>query len=415
MTAKEHAGSVDPGGSCCPACSNRAGIVSLYTLSGIPVQSTLLLDSETEALEFPTGDLELMWCPSCGFAFNSRFEPALVSYGKGYEDSQGASPAFTSFARELARGWIDRYGLKGKRLLEIGCGKGEFLQLMCEEGSCSGVGYDPAYVPGRTAVPEQVTFIARDFDADALPVETDFILCRHTLEHIGDVTAFLRLVRQACGDDQTIRLGFELPDFGRILHELAFWDIYYEHCSYFTAGSLARAFTKNGFDVLDVRLVFGDQYLIIEAKPTDGEGKADPVLADDLAPTARGVDRFKREGLDRIDEWRRAVMALEAAGMRIALWGSGSKAVGFLTTIGNMSPVHCVVDINPARAGRFMPGCPMPIIAPGELPSYRPDVVIVMNPVYRDEIAADIASMDLRPQLCTTEEPPHASISANAL
>ena len=415
MSAQGNAGSSSPGRLRCPACSNRDGIEALYSLSGIPVQSTLLLDSPREALDFPTGDLELSFCPSCGFAFNSRFDAALVTYDKDYEDSQGTSPAFLRFARDLARSWIEKYELKGKRLLEIGCGKGEFLQLMCAEGNCNGLGYDPAFVPGRGAASEQVTFITEDFDATALPVDADFILCRHTLEHIGDVTAFLGLVREACGDDQGIRLGFELPDFGRILHELAFWDIYYEHCSYFTAGSLARAFARNGFDVLDLRLVFGDQYLIIEAKPASGAGNGAIALADDLALTMHAVERFKREGLDRIDEWRRALVALEAAGMRIALWGSGSKAVGFLTTIGNMSPVHCVVDINPARANRYMPGCPMPIVAPADLPTFRPDIVIVMNANYRDEIAADLASMNLDPQLCTTDEPPNIPIVKKAL
>ena len=61
---------------------------------------------------------------------------------------------------------------------------------------------------------------------------------------------------------------FELPDVRRVLDEVAFWDVYYEHCSYFSAGSLARLFRATGFEVLDLALDYDDQYLLLEARPS---------------------------------------------------------------------------------------------------------------------------------------------------
>ena len=402
----------------CPGCGTGRDPVFLYGLRDIPVQSALLLPDRAAALGFPRGDLDLLWCPECGLAYNGRFDPARVAYGAGYEDSQGASPTFTAFATELARGWIDRHGLAGGHIVEIGCGKGDFLRLICAEGGCTGAGYDPAYVPGRAAEPAGVTFRAESFTEAHGPVAADFLVCRHTLEHVGDVAGFLRMLRRACGAGRGIRLGVEVPDLRRILAEGAFWDVYYEHASYFTAGALARAVRAAGFEVLDLRRVYGGQYLVIDARPAE-DGAAQeaapplpaaplPALADDLEETAALVARFRDTGLARLAGWRDAFAEWERRGLRVALWGSGSKAVGFLTGIGVPGPVAAVADINPARHGAFMPGCPVPIAAPAELAEIAPDVVIAMNAIYRDEIAADLAGLGLAPVLLTADGGPPA-------
>lgn len=412
LPSRDQAELVPPGApACCPACGATAGVERIYGLDAIPAQSMVPLASAAAARDFPVGVLELVWCAGCGLAFNARFNATLAEAVQGREDSQGSSPTFRRFATDLARGWIDRYGLAGRHLLEIGCGQGDFLRLMCAEGGCTGTGFDPAFGASGTT-PPGLTFRAERFAGAHVPVAADFIVCRHTLEHIADVSGFLALMRAACGTRGDIRLGFELPEFSRILNELAFWDIYHEHCVYFTSGALARAFLRAGFDVLDIRLAYADQYLILEAAPAIDP--AGPVLrapqghasTDDLAETARAVARFRREVPARIAAWQRQFAAWAQAGQRVALWGSGSKAVGFLTTIGNMAPVACVVDINPARQGIYMPGCPMPVVAPADLAAHRPDVVLVMNPIYLEEIRATLAGHGLAPALRAINTPP---------
>src|SRR5262249_58416012 len=105
-------------------------------------------------------------------------------------------------------------------------------------------------------------------------------VCRHTLEHIGDVSGFLEdLAAWGRGNAGAVYL-FELPDFGTILDRSSFWDIYYEHASYFTHQTLRATFQRHGFDVLRSYRLFDDQYLILEPRlaatppridPTDGD------------------------------------------------------------------------------------------------------------------------------------------------
>ena len=74
-------------------------------------------------------------------------------------------------------------------------------------------------------------------------------------------------VRAAIGDRTDTVVLFELPDVLRVLRDAAFWDVYYEHCSYFSPGSLARLFRLTGFEVLRLEMDYDDQYILLEAKP----------------------------------------------------------------------------------------------------------------------------------------------------
>ena len=81
---------------------------------------------------------------------NTAYDASLQEYCSNCEESQGFSPTFNAFAKKLAQTWIDRYQIRNKTILEIGCGKGEFLVLMCDLGDNRGIGIDPSYQPHRT-------------------------------------------------------------------------------------------------------------------------------------------------------------------------------------------------------------------------------------------------------------------------
>jgi SAM-dependent methyltransferase len=122
-----------------------------FELRGVPTNSCILLASREEALAYPRGDLELAFCPACGFISNLAFDERLTEYSGRYEETQSFSETFNAFHRGLAERLIERYGLRGKNVLEIGCGKGEFIALLAELGNNRGVGFDPGYHEERTA------------------------------------------------------------------------------------------------------------------------------------------------------------------------------------------------------------------------------------------------------------------------
>lgn len=385
----------------CPACGN-VPLRGFYAVRGVPAHSVLRLESREEALTYPKGDVHLAFCWQCGFITNVAFDPRLNAYSERYEETQAFSPTFNAFNQRLAEYLVDRYALRDKTILEIGCGKGDFLALLCEMGQNRGIGFDPAFVPERA--PEvkrgQVTYVADFYSEHYGDIEADFYICKMTLEHIQSVGEFVRMVRRSVGERHDTVVFFQIPETTRILQKLAFWDIYYEHCSYFTPGSLGRLFRRSGFQVLDLWTDFDDQYLMIEALPWIG-GAQMPLLSqeNDLDTLIPLTAYFSQSVPQVLQNWRNRLREYRQNHQRVVLWGGGSKAVAFLTTLGLEDEIAYVVDVNPYKKNTFIAGSGHWITTPEHLLVEPPDVVIVMNPVYASEIQTMLISQGLKSKL----------------
>lgn len=382
----------------CPACGGHH-LAEIYRLDAIPVQSCILLDTAAEARDFARRPLLLMFCNDCGFVFNALFDLAQVDYASTTEESQHFSGTFNRFARELVGEIASLYDLRGKTTLEIGCGKGDFLQELVAQTGTRALGVDPGFIPERLpgADGDDIAFQREYFDPATIATAPDFIVCRHTLEHIPAVGQFLADIATVIAGRQNVGVFFETPDVRRVLAEGAFWDIYYEHCSYFSLGSHARLFRRAGLDVTRLYLAYDDQYIIQYAEPAAGR----PALAaeDDLASMRALAAAFPAKVAQVRAHWTSFVRTRHAAGKRVAIWGGGSKGVSFLTTNGLGAEVAQVIDINPFKQGKFLPGTGHRVSAPESLIATPPDTVIVMNPIYLPEIGAQLAAMGLHPEL----------------
>jgi SAM-dependent methyltransferase len=374
----------------------------------VPVHSVVLIPTRDEALNFPAAPLRLASCSDCGFITNTAFDASLQDYSGRYEETQGFSETFGAFHRRLAADLIERYDLRGRTVVEIGCGKGEFLSLLCELGDNQGIGFDPAYVSARNTSPARDRMLViEDFYSERYAHHRgDFYCCKMTLEHIHDTAEFIATLRRAIGDRPDAVVFFQVPEATRVFRDLAFWDIYYEHCSYFDSHSLRRLFAGNGFDVLGTWTDYDDQYLMIEARPTSGEGgRTEAEGGSDLRHAA---DHFAGRIDERLESWKGLIGEFARMGRRVVLWGGGSKAVAFLTTLDVREAIPYAVDINPYKSGTFLAGTGQEVVAPSFLTGYRPDVVIIMNPIYRSEIQQQLTMMGLTPMLVNVDADPGA-------
>ena len=384
----------------CPNCS-ASDVSVFYEAHGIPVHSCVLLDDREQAVRYPRRDLALGFCRTCGFISNVRFDAGVHEYSNGYDARQAYSSRFRAFQSDLVGRLIGRYEVRGKNVVEIGCGKGDFLVEICETGENRGVGIDPACDPDRVGAGEsdRVRFISDFYREDYAGLPCDFLCCRHTLEHIYPTREFVQRTRRVIGNRSDVVVFFEVPDVERVLRERAFWDIYYEHCSYFSLGSLARVFRNNDFNVVELTKVFDNQYLLIVARPAGGRTVAQLPQENDLDSLAREVEAFSVAVRDQIAGWREKIATLRSDGKRIAVWGSGSKCVSFLSAVGVDEEIDSVVDINPHRHGKYLPCSGKRISAPDLLRTRRPDAVLVMNPIYCKEIGRHIEFMRVEAEL----------------
>ena len=390
----------------CPACG-ASHVRSFYKVANVPVNSCVLMRSPEEALSYPRGEIDLCFCDRCGFIFNRVFDPQLIEYSERYEETQGFSDTFNAFHMALAERLIDRYDLHGKKVIEIGCGKGEFLTLLCELGKNRGTGFDPSYVAhrSRAAKTELASFVTDFYSERYADLEADFICCKMTLEHIPTVEKFVSMVHGIAARSPDAVVFFQVPEVTLILEQFGFWDIYYEHCSYFTQSSLRSLFERCDFDVRDVWVDYGDQYLMIEAVQSTKGAQAEPSAESETQTLAERVDRFAKIVPAQHAAWKKRLNGWAEQGLKVVLWGSGSKAVSFLTTLGITHELQFVVDINPHRQGMFMPGTGHSIVSPDFLINYEPDRVIIMNPIYRKEIAKMMTDRGVEPVISTIVDP----------
>ena len=385
-----------------PRCPNCLGshTENFYTVKNAPSQSLITIKSYHEAMSIPKKDISLALCRDCGFIFNSSFDRSIEHYTKGYEDQQGFSPTFTAFLTNVSRRFIEKYKIIDKDIIEIGCGKGDFLSLVCELGHNRGIGIDPAFVPGRIPPNPNLKFIPEFYSDKHGDLPNDMITCRHTLEHISLTDEFLSTVRNSIrNENKAVTLFFEVPNILRILNVQAFWDIFYEHCSYFSPGSLARLFRRNKFEILDLYLEYDQQYLFIEARPADAVSEKVHPLEESPEVMKSTVDQFILKINKHLSTWRDKLIQLKNENKKTVIWGGGSKSVGFLTQFDDLKIIEHVVDINPHMQGNYIPGVGIQYISPEKLREIVPDVIIVMNGIYKNEIKKTLKGMSLYPEL----------------
>ena len=382
----------DPQARLCVVCGQTA-LKVFWEADNLPVRCNVLCKTREEALAAPKGDITLAVCFTCGFVTNLAFDPARMSYDQRYENSLHHSRRFQSYATALAKRLVDMYDLHNKDILEIACGQGDFLRLLCDLGSNRGLGFDPSYRPVESdgSHHDGARFVRDCYGEKHGDVPADLVCCRHALEHIPDPVAFLSTVRKSLGDDSDAVVFFEVPDVMYTLRDLGIWDIIYEHCCYFSEVSLARCFARAGFSVHAVSSEYGGQFLTIESRRA--EGREDGTTRGDLAGLLKATETFAFRFREKFDLWAGRLSDAKQQGRRLALWGSGSKGVTFLNMMPDVSAVACVVDINPRKQGMFVAGVGKPIVAPEALREVAPDTVIVMNALYLDEIGGTLAEL----------------------
>ena len=376
----------------CPVCDGDR-LVPFLTRRGVPVHQNLVLQTRDEARAVTRGDLELVACLDCAFVRNAAFDESLLRYGAAYDNDQSCSGMFEGYVEALIQS-ILADGVRGRRVLEIGCGKGYFLQRLCERGDNEGLGVDATYVG-----PEQVgrvRFLRRLYDGEVPGFAPDAIVCRHVIEHVPEPRRLLEAACRGAGRRTDVRLYFETPELRWILERRVIQDFFYEHCSYFTASSLALAFRRAGLNPTRVEPVFHGQYLWLVG---DTGGAPPPPSPLDTAAWRALLEGYAR---DEAQARAEALARLESLGReaRVAVWGAGAKGVTFVNLVDpQASLVACVVDVNPRKQGRYVPGTGHAIVGPEALGDLGVGHVILMNPNYEQEVRAALEQLGVRAHL----------------
>lgn len=377
----------------CPACTS-AGTIPFLDLGLAPVFCNVQWSSRAEARASSTGPLSLAACVDCGHVFNVAFDAERAAYAPGYENSQHASSVFRAFAERLVDRLIKDHEIRGRSVVDIGCGRGDLLALLCERGENRGFGFDPSYRAAETGVERAFQIRQELFGAEhAAAIRPALVCCRHVLEHVPHPVEFLTKLREAVEESDSI-LYLEVPSGEELLAACGVWDYLYEHVSYFTRASLEKVLVAAGFEVLRLQHDFGGQFLCAEARVSRG-----PTGCLHAARFGEAALRAAAHGMvGRLNSWREWANALEGAA---TLWGAGSKGVMFLNLLGLAAPepIDWVIDQNSDKHGRFVSGTGQRIVGPEALRSGDVREIVLMNGIYEPEVRSRLAGLGIAAEL----------------
>ncbi len=381
----------------CPVCRNSEMLV-FFQAESLPMFCNVLWDSRTKAIAAPLAQIHLAYCHECGLLYNVAFDRTLMQYSAAYENSLHFSQRFRQWAEDTAGRLVQQYQLYDKDIIEIGCGQGDFLAILQRLGNNRMLGFEPSYNSKKTGTDFEnpaITVIPKVYSKTFSSYPADFICCRHVLEHIDRPLEFLKSIRSTIGQ-RTCVLYFEVPNALYPLEHMGLWDIIYEHCSYFTSESLSNLFLQSGFEPIEVAERYDGQFLTIEARP--GHDDADTISDCERAVSniRYMIDKFQNVYREKVHSWRSTLSELGSQKSRIVIWGAVSKGVTFVNTLNiSYKQIEYIVDVNPRKCGKFVPGTAQCIVAPDFLQEYRPDTTIIMNPIYRSEIQAAMQEFGL--------------------
>lgn len=370
----------------CPVC-NSTDIVKFFAFANLPQFCNVLWETKEDAHNCGKGDVDLVFCKDCTFIWNSAFDPDKLDYGQEYENSLHFSPRFQEYATSLAERLVSEYNVRDKDIIEIGCGKGDFLLMLAKAGKNRGVGFDKSFQKRDDLNPEdaEIKFVEDFFSAAYADYPVDFLVCRHVLEHIEQPNPFIKEIFEIVKKNRP-ELFFEVPSGVHTFKNMAVWDIIYEHPNYFTPLSLEYLFEHNGVGVIDIRSEYENQFLSLTGTTAADSSQKDYTV-DSQETMLEVVENFKTKFEEKFAAWQKQLADLKQNSQQAVIWGSGSKGVTFLNMLDSTGTIDYAVDINPRKQGKFIPGSGQKIVAPEFLKELKPEVVYIMNPIYKDEIA----------------------------
>lgn len=337
----------------------------LYRAEELPIFQNRMFDTSDAARACARGDVVLVRDSETGLIFNNAFDPAIMDYDAAYQNEQAVSGVFREHLGEVTS--IIRKHLEGEKLIEVGCGKGYYLELLRADGF-EITGLDPTYEG-------QDPDIIKEYFTAETGLRAPGIVLRHVLEHIRDPASFLADIRDANGGSGLIYI--EVPCFDWICKNRTWFDIFYEHVNYFRLSDFDRIFGR----VAESGHVFGGQYLYIVGdlstvrKPQLGS-KDDFAFPDDFMASYEHSVALVRDVKSR-------------GQLKTVVWGGASKGTIFSLRMERAGlPIDTVIDINPAKQGQYLPATGLRVSSPDEVVDTLPDgsLIFVMNPNYLDEI-----------------------------
>lgn len=339
-------------------------------------------DDARHALRFP---MNFHVCANCGHIFNVQFDYYRIPYEDDSNLMYNKARMWGDYLGSLVDRLVGDHEAAGKTLVDIGCGDGGFLKILLDRdlgNRCIG------FEPGVEAINAEKNGLKvyRDYfipRRDLPRTKPDFLVCRHVIEHMHNPREFVSEIAYWCSLYEIFPLFVaEVPRIDNAISQGRINDFLYEHPSNFTESSFRNMFEISGYDVLDVRAEYGDEVVVVVARPRKKQH---------LGALAASAQQYRTDLQEQCETVPQSLLELRESGKKIAIWGATGKGAAFLNMFGlsdEQFPV--VIDSDYAKVGRFVAGTAQEIRAPEYIMENPVDVIVITTQWRALDIADEI-------------------------
>lgn len=304
-------------------------------------------------------------CTFCNHVQLSNDTPQ--SFYEEYIMTVSHSPKMVEFQKAQCKQFVTDFSLKGKKVLEVGCGDGHFLSLLVAAG-VEAYGNEPSNPFRELALKKNLNVSSGFVDENFIHPQGPFdaVITREVMEHVPQPVEFLKNIRNQLKPGGVLLV--EIPNFEKALQEARFYDMFPDHISYFTKSTLTATVLNAGYHQPLIHYGMDDEFIFATAI-------ALPFQSDHL----KGAVPAIHNDLKTLGENYKSIV----------VWGAGGKGIAALASAPTLHGIKYVVDSDPFKQGKFLPGSGLLVNSPDVLfKDQTVDLLLITNLAYTDEILA---------------------------
>jgi 2-polyprenyl-3-methyl-5-hydroxy-6-metoxy-1,4-benzoquinol methylase len=350
----------------CRTCAGELFSTPLMVYKDMPATSQFL-PSEEDLADEECIDLKICQCSKCGLV---QLDNDPIYYFKDVIRAGSVSEGVKNVRTKQFQDFVDDFHLKGKKIIEIGCGRGEYLEFMNNTGA-NAYGLEHRKESVEDCRAKGLKVIQGFLNDPSEKIEHGpfdaFFICNF-LEHFDEPSLALRAIANNLTDDG---IGFvEVPNTDNIIDKTSFYKFTLEHLLNFTKETLTSTLRNNGFDVLSCEII--------------QTGSGAPIYALVRKKKPLNFDKFKNNQKVLYEEIDSFLKQFDKE--KTVIWGAGHHTFGLLSVLNFQDKIKYIVDSASYKQEKYSPKTHLPIVSPEAFYSDTVKGIIVCAGGYSDEV-----------------------------
>jgi SAM-dependent methyltransferase len=378
----------------CRLCEKEIINNPLLILKGMPISAQHFLDLK----DLPSTEnitLDIYQCDECGLV-QLNLEP--VNYYKDVITAASISGDARKSRLKQMTDFANKFNLKNKKIIEIGCAKGDMLDIIEEAGMIAyGLEHSSdSFLFAKNKKRKVIKGFIDDLEIiESAPFQG--FICFNFLEHLPKPKSAIKKIYDNLDNDGVGLI--TVPNLNYLLETKSFYEFVADHLSYFTIDTLKKIFYETNFDVLECDLINNQNDILIIVKKRQNK----VIHTIETIKKINLKDNYK-EVENLIYDFQNLIKNYKKKNKKVAIWGAGHRTLALLA-LSKIKDIEYIVDSAKFKQGKYSPVINTKIVSPETLLNTKIDLLIIMVPgIYPDEVIKSVKRMNIDIELAKLKD-----------